>query len=213
VAVARAEAAWVAGHVDDVPGLLEEAWAAATLAPSPWELGELAGWLALVGTEPDASVPLPGPFRLMVDGAWLEAADAWAEIGCPLWQALSLARSPDLGAARRSLEILDALPAPAVREAVVRDRRSRGLPVPRGPREVSRGNEAGLTSRELEVLALLVDGLSDADIATALVLSRRTVGHHVSSVLAKLGEPTRSRAVASALRRGIVPPSEPAVRP
>jgi len=54
------------------------------------------------------------------------------------------------------------------------------------------------------VLRLLVDGLSNADVAQRLYLSEKTVGHHVSSVLHKLGEPTRSRAVATALRRGIV---------
>ncbi|NUR09576.1 MAG: helix-turn-helix transcriptional regulator, partial [Nocardioidaceae bacterium] len=81
------------------------------------------------------------------------------------------------------------------------------LPVPRGPRASSRVNEAGLTARELDVLALLVDGLSNAGIAEALVLSPKTVGHHVSSVLAKLGEPSRSRAAAAAVRRGIVRPA------
>ena len=65
---------------------------------------------------------------------------------------------------------------------------------------------AGLTPRELEVLDLLADGLSDAAIAEALVLSPKTVGHHVSSVLRKLESPSRSRAVAAAQRRGILAP-------
>jgi DNA-binding NarL/FixJ family response regulator len=55
------------------------------------------------------------------------------------------------------------------------------------------------------VLALLVQGLSNAEVADRLFLSEKTVGHHVSAVLRKLGEPTRSRAVAAALRRRIVP--------
>jgi DNA-binding NarL/FixJ family response regulator len=76
--------------------------------------------------------------------------------------------------------------------------------VPRGPRTKKDDSNAGLTARELDVLALLVDGLSDADIASALVLSRKTVGHHVSAVLRKLDAPSRSRAVAAAVRRGIV---------
>jgi DNA-binding NarL/FixJ family response regulator len=46
--------------------------------------------------------------------------------------------------------------------------------------------------------------MSNADIAARLYLSQKTAGHHVSAVLRKLGEPTRSRAVAAAVRRGIV---------
>jgi DNA-binding NarL/FixJ family response regulator len=57
------------------------------------------------------------------------------------------------------------------------------------------------------VLHLLADGLSNAELASTLFLSEKTVGHHVSAVLRKLGEPTRSRAVAAALREGIVAPT------
>ena len=64
----------------------------------------------------------------------------------------------------------------------------------------------GLTAREAEVLQLLADGLSYAEVAERLVLSEKTVGHHVSAVLRKLGEPTRSRAVAAALRLGVIAP-------
>jgi DNA-binding NarL/FixJ family response regulator len=64
----------------------------------------------------------------------------------------------------------------------------------------------GCTAREAEVLQLLADGLSYAEVAERLVLSEKTVGHHVSAVLRKLGEPTRSRAVAAALRLGVVAP-------
>ena len=134
------------------------------------------------------------------------AAAEWEGLGCPLWAAYALAFSPELTDAQRCLDLLGQLDVPAVRHAVLRDRRSRGLAVPRGPRPPSRANPAGLTARETEVLQLLADGLSYAEVAERLVLSEKTVGHHVSAVLRKLGEPTRSRAVATALRLGVIPP-------
>jgi len=74
--------------------------------------------------------------------------------------------------------------------------------VPRGPREETRANPAGLTSRQLEVLELLAEGLTNAEIADRLVVSPRTAEHHVAAVLAKLGATTRREAVrrASELR-------------
>jgi DNA-binding NarL/FixJ family response regulator len=74
--------------------------------------------------------------------------------------------------------------------------------VPRGPREETRANPAGLTARQLEVLELLSEGLTNAEIADRLVVSPRTAEHHVAAVLAKLGATTRREAVrrASELR-------------
>jgi predicted ATPase/DNA-binding CsgD family transcriptional regulator len=64
------------------------------------------------------------------------------------------------------------------------------------------GAEA-LTARELEVLRLLAEGLSDREIATALFLSPRTVSWHVTHLLAKLGVESRTAAVAFAHRHGL----------
>jgi len=118
----------------------------------------------------------------------------------------ALAFSPKARDAQECLDILGQLGASAVHHTVLRARHGRGLVVPRGPRQSSRANPAGLTAREVEVLGLIAEGLSYAEVADRLVLSEKTVGHHVSSVLRKLGEPTRSRAVATALRLGIIPP-------
>jgi DNA-binding NarL/FixJ family response regulator len=68
------------------------------------------------------------------------------------------------------------------------------VPAQRGPRTTTADHPAGLTAREAEVLDLVRDGLTNADIAERLVLSPRTVDHHVSAVLRKLGVSTRAEA-------------------
>lgn len=61
-----------------------------------------------------------------------------------------------------------------------------------------------LSTRELEVLALVVGGLDNTEIAQRLALSPRTVQSHVSSCLRKTGTRTRTQLAVAALRRGIV---------
>ena len=133
-------------------------------------------------------------------------AAAWAAIGRPFWTALALAGGSPAETSE-AVAILLRLGATASAQAVRRDLALRGLPVPRGPRGVARANAAGLTARELEMLGYLVEGLSDAEIAARLTVSERTVGHHVSAVLRKLGVPSRSRAAAAAA--GLLGTSQP----
>jgi len=78
-----------------------------------------------------------------------------------------------------------------------------GASVPRGPRPATRANPAELTARELDVLRLLVEGKRNAEIAADLVVSRRTVDHHVSAILRKLGVRSRSEAALAAVERGV----------
>jgi DNA-binding NarL/FixJ family response regulator len=78
--------------------------------------------------------------------------------------------------------------------------------VPRGPRPKTKSNAAWLTSRELDVLPLLAEGLRSAEIADRLVISPRTVDHHVSSILRKLNVRTRGQAGAAAARLGLIQP-------
>jgi len=61
-----------------------------------------------------------------------------------------------------------------------------------------------LTARELDVLALLAEGLPNKAIATSLAISDQTVKFHVASIIGKLGAANRTDAVRRAVRRGLV---------
>jgi DNA-binding CsgD family transcriptional regulator/Tfp pilus assembly protein PilF len=205
VATALAEVAWLEGRDPDIAAAVDLLPPDGVGRHSPWDVGELSWWAAAGGIAYPATVPVGHPFALMTSGSWAEAAEAWERLGSRWWAAVSRAFAPDLETARVGAVELEQIGAGAVRDRIHRDRRAAGLPVPRGPRSGAPGDGL-VTTREMEVLLLLVDGLSDAQIADQLFLSPKTVGHHVSSLLRKLAEPTRARAVASAVRRGLVAP-------
>jgi DNA-binding CsgD family transcriptional regulator/tetratricopeptide (TPR) repeat protein len=147
------------------------------------------------------------PYQLMIEGNWKDAASAWQRLAMPYEQALALAEGPE-ESLRESLEIIERLGAGPL-GAIVRQRlRERGVRgIPRGPRSSTRGNPAGLTSREIQVLALLVRGHTNTELAQRLHVSARTVDHHVSSILEKLEVRSRTEAVAAAFGLGIVKPA------
>ena len=99
------------------------------------------------------------------------------------------------------LQQLSARPAAAIVARRLHERGVRG--VPRGPRPATRENPAGLTARELQVLTLLAEGLRNRQIAERLVVSEKTVDHHVSAILRKLDVRTRGEASAQAARLGL----------
>jgi DNA-binding NarL/FixJ family response regulator len=95
-----------------------------------------------------------------------------------------------------ALDILDRLQArPAALWVRSRLRHAGVDSIPRGPRQSTRTHPAGLTARQAEVLALMREGLANGDIAQRLFISKKTVEHHVSAVLAKLGVATRAEAI------------------
>ncbi|MFI5911179.1 response regulator [Dactylosporangium sp. NPDC051541] len=105
----------------------------------------------------------------------------------------------------RTVRSGDALLAPAVTRRLVE--RFARRPGPARPTDPRRG-VAGLTRRELEVLHLVAQGLSNTELAARLFLSEATVKTHVARVLAKLGLRDRVQAVVFAYETGLVSPGE-----
>ena len=113
--------------------------------------------------------------------------------------------SGDESAMRDALTRLEALGATAAARLARQKMRELGVAsIPAGARAATREHPAGLTRREQEVLELICEGLTNDEISGRLFLSVRTVGHHVSAVLGKLGVPSRRVAAAEAARLGLV---------
>ncbi len=208
VAIARAEAAWLEAQPAIAEEITTPTLALAIRTGATWVIAELAYWRRVSGLF-DEELPAEvatTPFGLSIAGAWETAAHAWREIGSPYEAALALAGADDevrLREAHAQLQALGAAPAAAMVARRLREMGARG--VPRGPRPATRGNAGGLTARELDVLSLLAEGLRNADIAERLVVSKKTVDHHVSAILRKLDVGTRGEAAAAARRLALLP--------
>jgi DNA-binding CsgD family transcriptional regulator len=167
-------------------------------------VGELLRYRERAGWPVEPFPACPEPWAAGLRGDWRAAADGWAAAGDPYERALELAGSGELEPTLEGLSVLDALgaraPAALVRERLVALGAER---VPRGPTAATRANPGGLTDRQLDVLALLAEGLTNAEIAARLVLSVRTVDHHVAAVLEKLDVPSRRAAAAMARTLGL----------
>ena len=194
VRAARAEAAWLAGNRQQA---LEDARAVYDLAVSkqhPWFTGELAFWRWRAGDRVDVPEWTAVPFARQMAGDWQAAAAAWEALGCPYEQARALADG-DSEAQKAALAILEQLDAQPLAEAVRQKLRAAGVQtITRGPRAATRENPFGLTNRQVEILELLTENLTNAEIAARLHISPKTVDHHVSAVLAKLDVPSREEA-------------------
>lgn len=195
VRLARAEAAFLEG---DTTRAQEEARLGCELArgrQNAWLAGELAVWLWRAGGSAGFLIEIAQPFALEVAGDWKAAAMTWLELQCPYEAAWALAGAKEEAALRKAhheFEVLGAGPA-----AMITARRLRAMgahAVPRGPRGSTRANRFQLTEREAQVLDLVAAGLRNQEIAERLFLTPKTVDHHVSSILGKLGVHSRVEA-------------------
>ena len=200
---ALAERAWLANDLASVVPDLLDGLALARQQSSRWITGEIAVWLWRADALPESAGPLAEPYALELDGRWREAASSWSQLGCPYEAAWVLAAYGDEPALREALAELDRLGAEPAAQFTRRRMRATGVRrVPRGARTTTRQNPFNLTRREAQVLELMATGLRNSAIARKLFLSTRTVDHHVSAVLNKLGVTTRSEAIALAGRGG-----------
>lgn len=209
VRATRAELLWLSGQPDLACKEAREAYDQALGRTDLWRLGSVAIWLSRLGTRLDPATALPEPYALEIAGDWPGAVVAWERLGRAYDAALTrIVNSTEEGEFREALSVLDDLGARATATAARRRMKDLGMTsIPRGPRAATRAAPAGLTAREQEVLALLSQGLPDKEISRRLVISERTVHHHVSSILAKVGAPSRLAAAREAARLGVGTPT------
>jgi DNA-binding CsgD family transcriptional regulator len=207
VRAVRAELLWVSGQRNLACKEAREAYEQALGRVDPWKLGSLAIWLWRLGAEVDLPDGLPEPYALEIAGDWRGSAAAWEQLGRTYDAALTrVVAAQEDAELRAALAVLDELGARATAAAARRRMRELGMTsIPRGPHAATRAAPAGLTAREQEVLALISEGLPDREISRRLFISERTVHHHVSAVLAKVGVSSRTAAAREATRLGIAP--------
>ena len=150
------------------------------------------------------------PYRLQAEGHWEKAAQLWSDLGCRYEAALVRYDTSDETALRAALRTFTDLGVAPAAQLTRQKMRQCGIEsAPAGPRRTTQADPLGLTRREREVLDLISAGLTNAEIASRLFISAKTVDHHVSAVLAKLNVPTRN-AAAQAARAGLAEGREPA---
>nr|WP_275691529.1 LuxR family transcriptional regulator [Mycolicibacterium sphagni] len=192
---ARAETAWLTG--DDEAGRREARAGLANVdaEQDPWQAWQLRRWARLSG-DGDLTFTIDdptNPYQLELSGDWAGAVRVWENRGCPYEVAIAQL-SGDIPAVESALATFRRLGASAAAR-----RASQRLAVLGG--QTRRTGDAGrlstpdgLSRREREVLTLIAEGHSDAEIAAKLSISRKTASRHVGAILTKLGVRNRTQA-------------------
>ncbi len=211
-AAALVERSWLQAVADERLEECRALLASASGGGLEWARGELATWLrrldADLGTGPGVELApdaVAEPHRLQLAGRFDDAARTWGRLSAPYDQALALVEAATPQSTRAGLDVLDRLGADRVAGKVRQDLRRGGVTtIPARRRQTTRANPAGLTGRQIEILTLLVDGSTNAEIAQRLFISTKTVDHHVSAVLSKLQVGSRRDAVQRATVLGLI---------
>jgi DNA-binding CsgD family transcriptional regulator/tetratricopeptide (TPR) repeat protein len=204
-ALSLAEYAWLQGDVAGIGRALAFLDGLAGRDANAWDRGDCAIWRHRAGEDLRAVADtMAPPYAAEMRGDIDAAAKCWLDIGDPYSAALALAQSPVEDAQAHwseAIEIFTSLGAePAVRK-LRNDARALGVRgIRRGQYGSARENEFGLTKKELDVLRLLVAGKTNQEISAQLVRSAKTIEHHVSAVLGKLGARNRAEAASIAVR-------------
>jgi len=194
--LARIEWAWLTGDVDRAHPQIDVLLDRTAQAGGFRCRGELLRYLARAGVPVEPFTGCPEEWAAGLRGDWRAAVAEWERIGDPYERALELAESGEVTFTLEALEVLDGMGASAAAKVVRQRLRELGVTrIPRPRRAVAVANPSKLTDRQLEVLALLAEGLTNAEIADRLVVSTRTVDHHVSAILTRMGAATRREAV------------------
>ena len=214
------ERAWATGDIMRIgrwrppvsrrPGSRATSRGRATMSPMPtsWPCATRSpgGW----GSWPVALARRRARPTVREHGAALSAGDWWRLAGgrrCLAAAEVSLRGSPGPGARQPAGAAAGAgHPDRAGRRPGSRDDPARPACrgcswYSRGPRTATRHNPLGLTERQLAILRLLAEGLSNKEIAARLRIAPKTVDHHVCAVLAKLEVSTRKQAARHAVAR------------
>ena len=202
VLLALAEASWLAQDESGCCHWLE------SLAPfdlsgmDPWHKGEITAWCRRAGLaipQLAQNMDLPAVTQAELAGDFLAAADIWLTLGLPFEAAVALLFVDGEQAVESSIQAVALFNRIGARTGVLRARKRAAelgvehmVPKPkRGPYSLARQHPLGLTQREELVLSLIIEGLSNAEIARRLSRSSRTVEHHVSTLFNKIGASSR----------------------
>jgi DNA-binding CsgD family transcriptional regulator/tetratricopeptide (TPR) repeat protein len=190
----KAELFWLQNKLNEFSDELNSIYLKVLKSNNPWAIGEIAYWLWKADRLIEIPKIIAKPYLLQIQGKWKEASNVWGELHCPYERALALSEG-DEDAMKKSIEIFEKLGASATVQVIKQKMRESGIrSIPKGPRQTTRENFAGLTARQMDVLKLVASGLSNSEIADNLYISTKTVDHHISAIFSKLNIHSRIEA-------------------